>query len=135
MTWLEVLLTALGSAGVSAVVVKILHRPVDAANAEKVRAEAREVAARTASAELDILRQVIADVRASERTLRERVDKLEERERHMLTRAAVHEAWDQLAFSFIAGHDASFPPPPPLRPHTPALPAAADSDDGEHDDN
>lgn len=127
MTWAEILLTALGSAGISAVLVKFLNRRVDNATADKIKEEAREVAVGTTKAELEILRQVIADVRASERTLRERVDKLEERERHMLTRAAVHEAWDQLAFGFIAGHDASFPPPPPLRP--PALSAAETPDD------
>lgn len=127
MTWPEVLLTALGSAGLSAVLVKILNRRIDNATADKIKEEAREVAVGTAKAELEILRQVIADVRASERVLRERVDKLEERERHMLTRAAVHEAWDQMALAFIVSHDASFPPPPPLRP--PALPAAETPDD------
>src|SRR5688500_11324103 len=30
--------------------------------------------------------------------LEARINKLEERERHMLTRAAIHEAWDQMAF-------------------------------------
>ena len=121
MSWAEVLLTVLGSAGISAVLVKLLNRRVDNATAEKIRAEAREVATTAAAAEMDILRQVIADLRASERETRLRLDKLEERERHMLTRAAVHEAWDQLAFGFIAGHDASFPPPPPLR-HAPRPP-------------
>lgn len=43
---------------------------------------------------------------------------VEERERHMLTRAAVHEAWDQMAFAFIVAHNPDFDPPPPLRdPH------------------
>ena len=124
MSWAEVLLTALGSAGLSAVLVKWMNRRVDNATAEKIRAEAHQVATQAAAAELDILRQVIADVRASERETRLRLDKIEERERHMLTRAAVHEAWDQLAFAFIAGHDASFPPPPPLRPPTIARPGA-----------
>jgi hypothetical protein len=129
MTWAEVLLTVLGSAGLSAVVVKLLNRGVDNATADKIRAEAREVAMKAAGAELDILRQVIADVRASERGIKDRLDKLEERERHMLTRAAVHEAWDQLAFGFIAGHDASFPPPPPLRPPHPDIASTEDPDD------
>lgn len=129
MMWSEVLFTALGSAGVAAVLVKWMNRRVDEATAKRIRAEAHEVATRAAVAELDILRQVIADVRASERAIRDRLDKLEERERHMLTRAAVHEAWDQLAFGFIAGHDASFPPPPPLRPEHPAIASSADPDD------
>ena len=109
MSWAEVLLTALGSAGLSAVLVKWMNRRVDNATAEKIRAEAHQVATQAA---------------AAERETRLRLDKIEERERHMLTRAAVHEAWDQLAFAFIAGHDASFPPPPPLRPPTIALPGA-----------
>lgn len=129
MTIAQLVLAILGSAGLSAVLVKLLNRRVDNATSEKIRAEAREVAMKAASAELDILRQVIADVRASEKAIKDRLDKLEERERHMLTRAAVHEAWDQLAFGFIAGHDASFPPPPPLRPHYPAIAPAENADD------
>jgi hypothetical protein len=46
--------------------------------------------------------------------LETRVSKLEERERHMLTRAAVHEAWDQMAFQFLVQHDPNHPPPPSL---------------------
>lgn len=48
--------------------------------------------------------------------LEQRVDKLEERERHMLTRAAVHEAWDQMAFNMLITHYPQHPPPPPLTP-------------------
>jgi hypothetical protein len=141
MTIAQLVLTVLGSAGISAVLVKMLSRGVDNATAEKIRAEAKEIATRAAGAELDILRQVIADVRedaAKERGKAEtvieklelRLEKIEERERHMLTRAAVHEAWDQLAFAFIAGHDASFPPPPPIRPPVAELPqSASDPDD------
>jgi hypothetical protein len=46
--------------------------------------------------------------------LERRVGKLEERERHMLTRAAVHEAWDQMAFQMLLSHNKEHPPPPPL---------------------
>jgi hypothetical protein len=130
VTIVELLLTALGSAGVSAVIVKWLHRGVDKATEAKVRAEARAIAADAATHEVNLLRTMLDDFRTDQARkdaviegLESRIDKLEERERHMLTRAAVHEAWDQLAFQFIAGHDASFPSPPPLYPHT-AQPAA-----------
>lgn len=46
--------------------------------------------------------------------LEQRVGKLEERERHMLTRAAVHEAWDQMAFQLLVTYKEDHPPPPPL---------------------
>ena len=110
-----------GGGWVGSVVVKRLNKPVDDATAEKIKAEAREAAARTAASEVDTMREVLAEVRqekaATEQRLRhveERLARLEERERHALTRAAVHEAWDQLAFNFIANRDQTFPPPPPL---------------------
>ena len=109
-----------GGAG-GAVIVKYLNRGVDDASAEKLKAEAREAAQRTAAGEVDTLREIIAEVRSSEAqksaridSLEQRLEKLEERERHALTRAAVHEAWDQLALNFIVNHDQNFPPPPPL---------------------
>lgn len=138
MTWVDLALTALGSAGLAAVFVKWLNRGVDKATADKIHAEAREIAVRSTSAEIQALRDILEDFRLADarkaqhvEDLEQRIDKLEERERHMLTRAAVHEAWDQLAFQFIAGHDASFPPPPPLRPQPPAIAPAKneDSDD------
>lgn len=46
--------------------------------------------------------------------IRGRVESLEERERHMLTRAAIHEAWDQIAFSMLLSQNPDHPPPPPL---------------------
>ncbi|NUO35893.1 MAG: hypothetical protein HOQ27_12640 [Dermatophilaceae bacterium] len=120
-----------GGGGAAAIIVKAMSKPVDDATADKIRAEAKEAAQRTASSEVDTLREIIAEVRASEAKKSERIDsletrleKLEERERHALTRAAVHEAWDQLAFNFITGHDRKFPPPPPLA-HRP-LPEATE---------
>ena len=113
--------TLLGGGAFGAIVVKWLSKPVDDATAEKIRAEAKEAAVRTAASEVDTLREIIAEVRASEARKTERIDalevrlnKLEERERHMLTRAAVHEAWDRLAFQRIIVGDDQFPPPPPL---------------------
>lgn len=142
MPWQQLVLTIaaaiLGSAGISAVVVKYLDRRVTEATEIRIRAEARQIATKTATdaatAETGVLRQVIEDLRtevARHRAAREdverRLDKLEERERHSLTRAAVHQAWDDLAFAFILRHDASFHPPPPLAP--PALGNRDDSPD------
>ena len=100
---------------------KILNQPVDRATSHKIRAEARAIASESASREIETLRRILDDFRTDDarksehiNELERRIDRLEERERHMLTRAAIHEAWDQLAFQFIAGHDASFPEPPPL---------------------
>lgn len=71
--------------------------------------------------EVSTLREVIAELRqlrADDRTRLDQLDRrvalLEERERHALTRAAVHEAWDQLAFAALTAQDPSHPPPPPL---------------------
>lgn len=120
-TLTAIVIALVGGGSVGAIVVKYLSKPVDDATAQKIQAEAKEAAQRTASSEVDTLREIIAEVRASEARKSERIDaleqrlvKLEERERHALTRAAVHEAWDQLAFNFITGQNRDFPPPPPL---------------------
>jgi hypothetical protein len=121
-SWLVTLIVGLfGGGALATVVVKLLSKNVDNATAEKIKAEARSTAQQTAAGEVDTLRQIIAEVRESEAkktaridALEQRLEKLEERERHALTRAAVHEAWDQLAFNFINGHDRNFPKPPPL---------------------
>lgn len=113
--------SVIGGGGLGAVATKVMSRPVDNATVGKLRAEAKQMAQETAASEVGLLREIIKEVRDSEQDktsrisrLEERLDKVEERERHMLTRAAVHEAWDQLAYQFIAGHDAHFPKPPPL---------------------
>ena len=125
------LVAVLGGGGVGGILVKAMSKPVDDATAAKINAEAKQTAQVTASSEVDTLREIIAEVRSSEARKSERIDslearleKLEERERHALTRAAVHEAWDQLAFNFIAAQDRKFPPPPPL-----AYRSIEDSDD------
>ncbi|GHJ59121.1 hypothetical protein NOK12_16390 [Nocardioides sp. OK12] len=112
-----------GGGGAGAVIVKWQSKPVDDATAHKLKAEAKATAQETASGEVQILRDIIAEVRLSEAKKQERLDsmevrlaKLEERERHALTRAAVHEAWDQLTFQVIQHHVPNHPPPPPLRP-------------------
>ena len=87
--------------------VKLLSRDNDSANADQTRVQT--------------LRDIITEVRSSEARKDQRIDELErrmtlleERERHMLTRAAVHEAWDALAFQHISQGGVAFPPPPPL---------------------
>ena len=102
-------------AGIATIIVKLLSRNVDQADAQERRSNA------TAS-DVETLRKIIAEVRESEArkaaridSLETRLDKLEERERHALTRAAVHEAWDQMAFAALLAMNPQHPPPPPLR--------------------
>jgi hypothetical protein len=113
---------ALGAA-MATVIVKLLSRGTDRATANKLSAETRESAQRAASAEVQTLLDIITEVRQGEAAKAQRIDDLErrmelleERERHMLTRAAVHEAWDQMAFAHIVAHGGGeeFPKPPPL---------------------
>lgn len=111
----------LGGGTVGALGTKWLNRPVDNATARKIAQESAKLAKEADAGDIANLRAIIQEVRASEARKTDRIDalearleKLEERERHMLTRAAVHEAWDQLAFAFIATRDANFPHPPPL---------------------
>lgn len=122
MDWLVVLVVGmLGGGTVGAVAVKWLNRDVDTADAALKRSQANKT-------DVENLRDIIAEVRESERlkdqriavqdekidALIGRVDKLEERERHMLTRAAVHEAWDQMAFATLLTMHPGYQPPPPL---------------------
>lgn len=100
-----------GLLGGGAVMVKWMDRGI-------TRAQARK-------ADIDNLRTIIDEVstvstRRGEEVeqLTRRVGVLEERERHMLTRAAVHEAWDQFAFAALVATNPQHPPPPPLTdPH------------------
>lgn len=109
-----VIVAVLTGGGVSAIIIKRMSRSVDSATAQKILTEAT-------GSEIDNLRQIIAEVRDSDTVNRTRIGelgarvaRLEERERHMLTRVAVHEAWDQLAFQAIFPNDQNFPEPPPL---------------------
>lgn len=85
----------------------------------------KKVEAETTQIEIASLREVIntirkehfdsiTSVKAENTDLRSRVTRLEERERHMLTRVAVHEAWDQIAFRMLIQSNPEHPPPPPL---------------------
>lgn len=122
--WIVAVAVALfGGGTLGAVAVKLLSKPVDDATASKIAAEAKVSAQQAVKGDVEVLRAIIAEVRESEARKTERIDnlevrleKLEERERHMLTRAAVHEAWDQLTFQAILRSNPNHPPPPPLRP-------------------
>ena len=107
---------------------KRASRTADNANAVKLTAEAKKTAQETAAGEVGYLREIIAEVRASANEksdevtaikadlvlMKQRIGLLEERERHMLTRAAVHEAWDTLALQTLLTMNPNHPPPPPL---------------------
>lgn len=115
------IVAAAGGGGAATVIVKRMSRNVDDATAAKVRAEAKQTAQDTASSEVKILREIIAEVRDAEArktaridALETRLEKLEERERHALTRAAVHESWDVMAFQMLLAQNPQHPPPPPL---------------------
>lgn len=91
------------------------------ATTQKTQAETRVSEFTAAQAEVGMLRDIITEVRNSEAKKVERIDNLErrltlleERERHMLTRAAVHEAWDQMAFTMLTQVNPDHPAPPPL---------------------
>lgn len=95
-----------------------------AASTGKIKAETRATDIAAAQAEVTLLREIIGEVRDSEAKKAQRIDNLEhrmalleDRERHMLTRAAVHEAWDQMAFALLAQVNPDHPPPPPLTNH------------------
>lgn len=118
----------LGGGALGAIIVKRMNKAVDQADVERIKAEAKEAAANVAQAELQIMRDILTEVRNNDShksellgryeadlsNLTSRVQHLEERERHMLVRAAVHEAWDQMAFQAIIQHRPDFAPPPPL---------------------
>lgn len=99
---------------VSVIIVKRLNRDVDRATAEATRAAARQDDVATLRAIITEVRQSDAEKAQQIQGLEKRIEKLEERERHMLTRAAVHEAWDQMAFQALIATNPQHPPPPPL---------------------
>lgn len=124
----SIVMSILGGGTIGVLGVKLLNRRVDNATAEQIKAEARRVAAEAAATEVENVRAVtqeyrrmyemknteVAEVKADLKQVNMRLDKVEERERHMLTRAGVHEAWDQMALAFIVKHDPDFQQPPPL---------------------
>lgn len=109
-----VLIAVIASGALTTLLVKLLDRRLDSDRAAGVRAD-------TAASEVATLREVLAEVRQQDArkgqrldALEDRIRTLEERERHQLTRAAVHEAWDQLAFQALVAQNPAHPPPPPL---------------------
>ena len=112
--WWQAILGLMTALGARELLAKMVDRKATAVATDKVKVETR-------ANEVDILREVLDEVRkdSSDKSsrierLEERMTKLEERERHQLTRAAVHEAWDSMAFAFIVQHNPNHPPPPPL---------------------
>ena len=105
--WVAIMVAILGALGVRELLAKAIERvPTKMGNRRD---------------EVAILRDVLVEVRASDAAkvtridaLEIRIEKLEERERHALTRAAVHEAWDQMAFQMLVQHNPDHPAPPPL---------------------
>lgn len=114
-----VLLAIVGALGLRELVGVAVARWV---NRKAEDATTREVEVRTAAAEVDLMRGLLQDVKDDRAQVQNRlgevearVAQLEERERHMLTRAAVHEAWDQITYAaIVAAGSHDHPPPPPL---------------------
>lgn len=131
MDWGEVggyLLALLGGGTVGTFGVKWLNRQVDNATVEQIKVQAVQASKEATQVEVQTIREVLQEVRSNDlvkteqiseyrvqlRDIKRRLSLVEERERHMLTRAAVHEAWDQMAFSMLTRYDSAYPPPPPL---------------------
>lgn len=110
----NVLIGLISGGTLAGVLTWLRFRGVDRATEEEKMAGVR-------TSDVDNLRSIIAELRESEARKAERIDNLErrmllleERERHALTRAAVHESWDVLTFSKLFEQDPTYPPPPPL---------------------
>ena len=145
MSTTELLLTIAAALGLGKLLEllanKLLNRKIDNVTEDRVEAETAKVAAETARTEVETIRDVLKEVQAHSETKDKRIDKLEadvdflrqavvelqDRERHQLTRAAAHEAWDQMSFALLVKHFPDHPAPPPLTPaqdDTHALPDA-----------
>ncbi len=112
--WWQAIVGLIGALGIRELLAKVVDRRATAVATDKVKVE-------TKATEVEILRGVLQEVRddSAEKSqriarLEERMTKLEERERHQLTRAAVHEAWDQMSFALLVQYNPAHPPPPPL---------------------
>lgn len=127
--FLPVILALFGGGGI---VYKLLNRKVDEATVvtmvSDAESRAKESAANVLEKQVLVLTNIIQAVQKQLESkdvtlgkLEERVEGLigkiqllEERERHQLVRAAVHEAWDQMAFGILSQMDPNHPPPPPI---------------------
>lgn len=112
--WWQALLGLMTALGVRELLAKMIDKKATNAAVDKVKVEVK-------ANEVEILRDVLIEVRAdsADKTTRierleQRMGQLEERERHQLTRAAVHEAWDQMSWTLLLQHSPNHPPPPPL---------------------
>jgi hypothetical protein len=148
VSFIELILLIAATLGVGKVVElsvgKFLNRKIDVVAEDKARAD-------IAKTEVDTIRAVLEEVKEHSATKDKRIDKLEtdyalviqrvfkleERERHQLTRAAAHESWDQMSFALLSKHFPEHPPPPPLTPayddthvDPSALPYVHDSQEG-----
>ena len=103
------------------------------AEVEHVRSEIKHTDANTQAVEVKVIREIlntvvesdqrkteqIGELRNEVRNSAVRIGTLEDRERHNLTRIAVHEAWDQIAYSKLLETYPTHPAPPPLRSDSP----------------
>lgn len=111
---LPLLLAFVAGGGFAAVAVKLLNRGND-------KATERQTNALTAHSEVETIRQVLAEVRASDAAKTERVnalegriDRLERREYETLRLAAAHAVWDSMAYAALLTSNPEHPPPPPI---------------------
>lgn len=121
LEWWQVIAAMAGAVGLREIVARWVAKNSITVADDKTRTE-------TKASEVQILRDVldevkedsasktktIAELKGNLAGLEKRMDQLEERERHQLTRAAVHEAWDQIAFQMLLAQNPEHPPPPPL---------------------
>ena len=114
---------------VGALIMRFLDRKKSKAEVNQLKAVTAQDKAETQAIQVGVLKEIIEEVREDSKNkslqiiqlstqlnyMTQRIDQLEERERHNLTRVAVHEAWDELAYSLLLEHHKEHPPPPPLR--------------------
>lgn len=119
-TW-TVVIAVITALGLRELLAKMIDRRATSAAVDAT-------AASTAATEVETIRAVLAEVRANDQAKTERLTRVEamlhqleaevrvlqERERHALTRAATHEAWDRMSFQLLQRIDPDHPAPPPL---------------------
>lgn len=120
--------------GLGPVILKKVRTPTEEVQDSKTTAERDSIAVSTAKELISLSRQDVLSARTEVAVLAEkvtalitRIDTLEERERHQLVRAAVHEAWDDMAFRRLYALDPTISPPPPLLGRTDPPPLNPDA--------
>lgn len=143
LSFWEVVAAFLGGGAFATITNAVLRRKLDGVTVKEIEAKTVQIATDTARDQIELMRSVhqemrtnyelrieqlqeektaiaaraaadVATIKTEYNEVIKRVEKLEERERHMLTRAAAHEAWDQMAFQIISQQQPDFAPPPPL---------------------